>query len=150
MQRDPVDMTERIIEAAGVPVRYQSNEAFYQPRRDLITLPPRASFSSANGFYGTLLHQLVHATGHQDRLSRGYGQFGDEAYAWEELIAEMGSAMLAVITGVPCPDLPNIAAYVHLWQRRLQSDERAIAQAAAGAQKAAEWRLGAAGIPLPA
>ncbi len=147
---DPVATAERIVEAAGIPVRYEGVKAFYQPQRDLITLPPRTFFDSASGFYGTLLHELVHSTGHQSRLGRPYGHFGSEVYAWEELIAEMGSAMLAVITGVPSPDFPNIAAYIDSWRAKLGSDARAICEAAAAAQRAVEWLLKAADLPLPA
>lgn len=146
---EPVAAAEQIVEAIGVPVRYQGVKAFYEPQRDLITLPPRTTFESTQGFYRTLLHELVHATGHQKRLGRPYGRFGSEVYAWEELIAEMGSAMLAVITGVPCPDFPNIAAYIDSWRARLVSDARAICEAAAAAQKAVECLLTAAGLPLP-
>jgi len=147
---DPVATAEQIVEAVGVPVRYEGTQAYYQPKRDLITLPPRTTFESTSAFYGTLLHELVHATGHQGRLNRTYGAFGDSLYAWEELIAEMGSAMLSVITGVPCPDFPNIAAYVGSWREKLQQDDRAISEAAASAQKAVEWLLVKAGLPLPA
>ena len=146
----PVEAAERIVEAAGLPVRYEGVEAYYQPGRDMITIPPRPFFPTVMGFYETLLHELVHATGHESRLARPFGLKGTEAYAWEELIAEMGSAMLSVIVGVPAPDFPNVAAYLDFWRGRMQRDAQAICEAAAAAQKAVEWLLQTAGLELPA
>ena len=145
----PIAAAERIADALGVPVRYMGVEAFYQPQNDAITLPPRTYFADQIGFYGTLLHELIHATGHESRLHRPFGSFGDAVYAWEELIAELGSAMLAVSVGVPAPDFPNIAAYVESWRSRMQHDAQAIAEAAASAQRAVEWLLDKAALPLP-
>ena len=136
---DPIQAAERIVEAVGLPIRYMGDQAFYQPQRDMITLPPRASFASPAVLYGTLLHELVHATGHEGRLARPFDTFGGSVYAWEELIAELGSAMLAVIVGVHSPNFPNIAAYVASWRKCMQRDTTAIAKAAAAAQKAVDW-----------
>ncbi len=147
---DPVQAAEQLVSATHIPIRYQGSQAYYQPARDLITLPPRGAFESTAGFYGTLLHELVHATGHPSRLDRPSDTYGTPAYAWEELIAELGSAMLATITGVPSPDFSNSAAYVQSWRTRLQGDPRAIAEAAAAAQQAVEWLLQQAGLPWPA
>jgi antirestriction protein ArdC len=144
----PLEAAEKIVEAAGVPIFYAGVEAFYEPKRDLITVPPRTFFDSPSGFYETLLHELVHATGHESRLDRP-GTFGSDAYAWEELIAEMGSAMLSVVVGIPAPDFPNMASYIHSWRRRMERDAQAICEAAAAAQKAVEWLLDKAGLPLP-
>jgi len=144
----PVEAAERITETMRVPVRYSGAEAFYQPARDLITMPPRNCFDSATGFYGTLLHELVHATGHESRLARPFGLRGTEAYAWEELIAEMGSAMLSAIVDIPSPDFANTASYVDHWRQRMQRDVRAVCEAAAAAQKAVEWLLEKAGLEL--
>jgi len=146
----PLAVAEQIAEAVSLPIRYEGVSAYYDPKQDRITLPPRNLFDSAIGFYETLLHELVHATGHTSRLDRPFGAQGSEAYAWEELVAEMGSAMLAVITGVPAPDFPNFASYVDCWRKRMQRDPQAICEAAASAQKAVEWLLNKAGLPLPA
>jgi antirestriction protein ArdC len=145
----PIAAAERITDALGVPVHYQGVEAFYHPQGDAITVPPRAFFDDETGFYGTLLHEAVHATAHESRLHRPFGAWGSEAYAWEELVAEMGSAMLSVIVGVPAPDYPNVAAYIEAWRTRMERDAQAIAEAAAAAQKAVEWLLTAADLPLP-
>jgi len=145
----PIEAAERIVEAVGLPIHYQGVEAYYRPATDSITMPPRAYFPTVMGFYETLLHELVHATGHESRLARTFGGQGTEAYAWEELIAEMGSAMLSVLVGVPAPDFPNMAAYLAGWRSRMNRDSQAICEAAAAAQKAVEWLLQAADMTLP-
>ena len=145
----PVETAEKIVEAAGVPVFYAGAEALYEPRRDLITMPPRPTFDTVTGYYETMLHELVHATGHETRLDRPFGLRGSDIYAWEELIAEMGSAMLSVVVGIPAPDFPNMAAYIHSWRKRMERDAQAICEAAAAAQKAVEWLFCKAGLALP-
>jgi len=145
----PLEAAERIVEAAGLPIHYGGVEAYYRPAADSITVPPRTFFPTVMGFYETLLHELVHATGHESRLARTFGGQGTEAYAWEELIAEMGSAMLSVVVGVPAPDFPNMAAYLHSWRSRMTRDPQAICEAAAAAQKAVEWLLQKAAMALP-
>lgn len=142
----PVEAAESIAEAMSVPVRYCGAEAFYQPARDLVTMPPRSCFDSATGFYSTLLHELVHATGHESRLDRPFDFRGTEGYAWEEVVAEMGSAMLSAIVGIPSPDFGNTASYVDHWRKRMQRDPQAVCEAAAAAQKAVEWLLMKAGL----
>jgi antirestriction protein ArdC len=149
MTWQPLDAAEKIVEAASVPVFFAGTEAYYEPKRDLITVPPRPYFDSVTGFYETLLHELVHATGHESRLDRPGGPHGSDGYCWEELIAEMGSAMLSVVVGIPAPDFPNIASYIHSWRKRMQRDAQAVCEAAAAAQKAVEWLLAKAGLPLP-
>jgi antirestriction protein ArdC len=146
---EPVEAAERVVARAGVPIRYAGGTAYYSPQQDRITLPPRPAFDTVGGFYGTLLHELVHATGHESRLARPFGPRGSDAYAWEELIAELGSAMLSAVVGIPASDYPNIASYVDAWRRRMQRDARALGEAAAKAQKAADWLLAKAGLSLP-
>jgi antirestriction protein ArdC len=146
----PVEAAEMIVATSEVPLHFTGDSAYYSPAMDAITLPPRAFFEDATGYYGTLMHEFVHSTGHQSRLDRKFGKFGSADYAWEELTAEMGSAMLSVITGVPCPDFPNMAAYLDHWRVRMHRDPQAIGEAASAAQRAVEWLLQKAGIPLPA
>jgi len=88
-------MAERVVTDAGADIRHGGSKAFYQPSGDYIQLPPRAAFAHLAGYYATTLHELVHWTAHPSRLSRSLsGRFGDDAYAVEELIAELGSAFL--------------------------------------------------------
>ena len=68
--------------------------------------------------------------------------FGSESYSNEELVAEMGAAMLCGVTGIENRTLENSAAYLKTWIARLKSDSRLIVTAASAAQKAANYILG--------
>ena len=90
---------------------------------------------------------MVHSTGHQNRLARpgittqGVA-FGDEVYSKEELVAEMGAAMLCGMAGIDNSTIENSASYIDSWLRALKKDSRLVLQAAAQAQKAADYILG--------
>ncbi len=99
-------------------------------------------------YYATLAHEATHLTGHASRCARDLrGRFGDEAYAVEELIAELGAAFLCADLALAPKPRPDHAAYVASWLKVLRGDKRAIFTAAAKAQQAADWmhaRQGAA------
>src|SRR3984885_7915566 len=81
------------------------SRAFYRPSADIVGMPSRNCFESPEAYYSPLFHELTHGTGHTSRLHRFEEnstdhQFGSESYSKEELIAEMGSAMLAGIAGI--------------------------------------------------
>ena len=91
-------------------------------------------------YYGTLLHELTHWTGHKKRCEREFGKrFGDEAYAMEELVAELGSAFLCADIGISPQPRPDHAAYVDHWLKVLKADKKAIFTAASQASKAADF-----------
>ena len=101
-------------------------------------MPPIATFHAAQGYYGTLAHELTHWTGGDKRLER-FKRFNDrKAYAFEELVAEIGACMLSVRLGVQ-PTFDQSAAYVEGWLKALKEDKRAIFRAASEAQKAADF-----------
>lgn len=108
----------------------------------------RGLFSSAEEYYSTLFHEPTHSTGHGSRVGReGIEQlntFGSESYSREELIAEMGSAMLCGISGIETGTIENSAAHLAAWISRLRSDSRLLISAASAAQKAADYILGTA------
>lgn len=111
--------------------------AIYSPTIDAVRVPELGQFTSADAYYTTAFHELTHSTGHKSRLDRlERGGFGTEPYAREELVAELGAAMLAGIVGLDPSD--QSAAYVGGWLSRLQDDRRLIVQAAAQAQKGAD------------
>ena len=113
---------------------------FYAPGGDYIQVPPRTTFVDAAGYFATTLHELVHWTGHASRLDRQLSsRFRDEAYAAEELIAEMGSAFLCAHCRVD-GQLQH-ASYIGTWLRVLRNDKRAIFVASARAQAAADYLL---------
>nr|WP_187299454.1 zincin-like metallopeptidase domain-containing protein [Nitrospira moscoviensis] len=104
-------------------------------------LPPFEAFKDKESYYSTALHELTHWTHHEKRLARDFGRqrFGDEGYAREELVAELGSAFLCADLGIT-PDIrDDHAAYLGHWLKILKDDKRAIFSAAAHAQRAADF-----------
>jgi antirestriction protein ArdC len=134
------DCEARIV-ATGADIRHGGDSAFYRPADDSITLPPRDSFTTPAHYYATAFHELSHWTGAKHRLARDLsGRFGNEAYAAEELIAELSAAFLCASHGVT-GDLRH-AGYIESWLRVLRDDNKAIFKAAALAQKAADYVQG--------
>jgi antirestriction protein ArdC len=138
---------ERILADSGADIRYGGDRAYYRRESDHIQLPPRECFADASGFYATATHELIHWAGGEKRLnretltkSRGYNP-QDEHYAREELVAEIGSMMLAAETGIP-HDPSQHAAYVDSWLQALRKDKNEIFRAASAASKAADYVLG--------
>jgi antirestriction protein ArdC len=105
-------------------------------------MPELRAFESAEAYYGTLFHELVHSTGHESRLGRlEPALFGTDSYAREELVAEMGAAMLCGLAGLE-PQHEASASYIASWLRRLRDDRKLVIQAAAQAQKASDRIIG--------
>ena len=126
---------------AGAQVRHGGSKAFYSPSTDHVQMPSIDAFESADAYAGTLAHELVHWTGHQTRCDRQFGKrFGDDAYAFEELVAEIGSAFVCAQTGIPLEGLQH-TSYVASWLKVLKNDKRAIFTASSQAKKAAEFLL---------
>lgn len=114
------------------------NRAFYSPSQDSITMPRMDQFADEAAYFATALHELSHWTGHKSRLDRDFsGRFGTDAYAFEELIAEMGAAFLCAQTEIAYTT--QHAAYIEQWLRVLKSDKKAILTAASQAQKATDF-----------
>ena len=143
---DPHESAECVIDQSGADIRHQGFQAFYASSRDCVYLPERSSFPSSDGYYATALHELSHWTGHKSRLNRDFsGRFGSEAYAVEELIAELSAAFLSAHCRIP-GQLQH-SNYIASWLKVLNSDKRAIFMAAAQAQKAADYLLKPMGQP---
>ena len=118
-------------------------QAFYNITEDLIHMPPIQTFHDAGGYYATLAHEATHWTGHKSRLDR-FGNGRDrKAYAYEELVAEIGACMVCATLGL-MPDFDQSAAYVEGWLEALANDNRLIFRAASDAQKALDHLAGAA------
>jgi antirestriction protein ArdC len=125
----------------------RNSRAFYSPLADVVGIPSRNCFESAESYYTTLFHELIHSTGHASRLNRFHEstsdqQFGSESYSAEELVAEIGAAMLAGLAGISPATLANSASYLQSWINRLKSDSRLIISAASQAQMAVDYILG--------
>lgn len=116
--------------------------AAYRPDADVVTMPPLERFEDRDHYWATLAHELAHWTGHASRLDRTLsGRFGSEAYAAEELIAELASAMLGADLGLPVAHLDDHASYIGGWLKVLKADPRAILMASAKAEEAAQYLL---------
>ena len=129
---------------ANIPavLRHQGDEAYYEPVADRVTMPPLHLFSGFDHYYATLAHELSHWTGHASRLDRNLkNRFGSAAYAAEELIAELSSAMLGAELGLPVTHLDSHASYIEHWLKLLKQDDRAILTAAAKAEEASRLLL---------
>ena len=127
-------------------LRHQGDEAYYEPMADRVTMPPAHLFSGFDHYYATLAHELSHWTGHASRLDRNLkNRFGSAAYAAEELIAELSSAMLGAELGLPVTHLDSHASYIEHWLKLLKQDDRAILTAAAKAEEASRLLLKLAG-----
>ena len=139
---DPIENAERLIGASGATIRHGGSKAFYAPSADYIAMPPREYFYSAEGYYATLTHELTHWTAHPTRLDREFGRrFGDSAYAFEELVAELGSAFLAAEIGFIDETIADHAGYVESWLAVLRGDSNAIFTAAKKAGEAADFLI---------
>lgn len=147
-EHDPIEEAERICKGYqnAPPVRFGSGRAFYRPSDDVVSVPPLRDYAKPEEYYSTLFHEHVHSTGHKKRLDRlgitEISAFGDESYSKEELVAEIGAAMLCGVAGIDNSTMENSAAYVGSWLRRLKEDKKLIVQAAGQAQMAADYILG--------
>ncbi|CAM4377127.1 antirestriction protein [Yersinia intermedia] len=140
-----IQRAEQVIACSGVPVvhRYQ-DRAFYSAGADRITMPEAVQFHRPADYYSTLLHELVHSTGHVSRLARegitsSSRRFGDPVYAFEELVAEIGSAFLCAEVGIQ-GDVQH-ESYIASWLKALKEDKKAIFQASRFAREAFEYLI---------
>ena len=120
--------------------------ACYSPAQDVIRMPDRARFNgtatmrAGEAYYATLMHELTHWTGAESRCDRNMkSRFGSEAYAMEELVAELGAAFLCAGLGVTAELREDHAQYIAHWLKVLKADKKAIFAAAAHAQRAADY-----------
>lgn len=131
---------ERFFASSGSTVRHGGNRAFYTPAGDFIVMPQFGQFVDAGAYYAVLAHEHVHWTGAKTRLDRQFGsRFGDAAYAFEELVAELGAAFVCAVLGIENEPRADHASYVASWLRVLKGDKKAIFTAASKAQAAADY-----------
>lgn len=134
---------EAFFRATGASFRYGGSRAFFAPGPDFIQLPDPESFRDPASYVATKAHELAHWSGHKDRLAREFGlRFGDAAYAFEELVAELSSAFLCADMGISLEPREDHAAYLSSWLQVLKQDKRAIFSAAAHAQKSMDYLHG--------
>jgi len=146
---EPIDAAEAFTAATGARIEIGGSMACYRPGNDTITMPERRLFigsetsSATEAWYSTLLHELTHWSGAKHRLERDLsGRFGDDAYAMEELIAELGAAFLCAELGITPEPRADHAAYLAGWLKVMKADKKAVFTAASAASRAADY-LGA-------
>lgn len=140
---------ERIVRAEqffnglpGLQLKDGGNRAFYRPDTDAVYMPGFDQFDEPKAYYSVLAHETTHWTSHSTRCDRQLGKrFGDEAYAIEELIAELGSAYAMAHLELEVTPRLDHAQYIASWLRALRNDKRAIFTAASQAQKAADYLI---------
>src|SRR5690606_24776621 len=144
----PPSVLDAWISHTGAKVRVGGAMAYYSPATDTIHMPPLEAFVSAEQETATRLHELVHFTGHSSRLDRLQDYAADlRARSREELTAEIGSAMLGAMVGLPPDHLEDHAAYCASWLNVIQDEPRAFFSACAKAQAAVDWLIAKAGLP---
>jgi antirestriction protein ArdC len=139
-----IERAETFFAATRADIRHGGNQAFYASGTDHIQMPPFEAFRDAASYYATLAHECTHWTKAAARLDRSFGQkrFGDDAYAMEELVAELGAAFLCTHLELTPELRPDHANYLDHWLKVLKSDKRAIFSAASHAQRAADFLYG--------
>lgn len=141
---DPIAEAEAVLAdysaRAHVPIIHEKGDrAYYSSARDEIHLPLRDQFVRAAEYYSTAFHESVHSTGHEKRLNRlsKNAHFGSEDYSKEELVAEVGAAILMNEVGIETKgSFRNSAGYIQNWLTALRNDSRMIVSAAGKAEKA--------------
>lgn len=136
---------DRFISATGAIIKHGGKSAFYSPSTDHIQMPDEHLFIGdqarrTESWYSTALHELTHWTGAKKRLDREFGKrFGNDAYAFEELVAELGAAFSCASLGITNEPRTDHAQYIAHWLKILKGDKRAIFTAAAKASAAADY-----------
>lgn len=135
---------EEFLTATGAHIEHRGHRAFYRSSTDQIVVPKREAFITPENYYATACHELTHWTGHESRLARDFSQskrFGDEHYAFEELVAELGASFLCGHFGFINATVENHASYLTSWIKVLKNDKSAIFTAAKHASNAYDYLM---------
>ncbi|MFZ1289558.1 MAG: zincin-like metallopeptidase domain-containing protein [Melioribacteraceae bacterium] len=145
------DEAPRIIECEQVienmkdkpVIKYNINRCYYNPKKDYISLPKMVDFNSPEEYYATLFHELIHWSGHSQRLNRESLTVNDkEKYSFEELLSEIGASYVSALCGISPKVIDNSASYIDGWIRLSEKQENLFPLAAAQASKAVNYILG--------
>ncbi len=144
-----VEGLQEIIDGYKNPPQIVSNDqtgAYYMPSKDVVNVPLVDNMKSKESHAETMCHELIHSTGHPNRLNRegvaNFDKFGSEKYSFEELVAELGAAFLCSHLNISKELEENSAAYMAGWLKPLKNDTSFVIKAAAAAQKAVNHILG--------
>jgi antirestriction protein ArdC len=135
------EQAARILSESGANVVYDTTTTpCYIPALDQIRMPEAGQFDSVSAFWSTMMHELTHWTGADSRLKRGMFGKGPATYAYEELVAEMGSAFLCALLGIEKPSVTkNHEAYIQHWIQRLNNDKSVFMDASRMGWNAAQY-----------
>jgi len=143
---DTIAAADAVVNASGADISHGGSIAAYSPGLDAVRMPDPESFvdtecsSATENYYSTLFHELTHWTGAKHRLDRQFGKrFGDNAYAFEELVAELGAAFNCATLGITSTPRADHAQYIDNWLQALKSDKRAIFHAASKAAQSVDY-----------
>lgn len=143
----PIQTCENIVSEMPDPPMIENHrrQPAYYPLKDTVFMPSRKSFDDSESYYSTLFHELIHSTGHRERLNRpgivNKKEFGSHDYSREELIAEMGATFLCGQTGIERKVIDNSASYINHWLKRLRQNNKFVVVAGSQAQKAVDYVL---------
>jgi antirestriction protein ArdC len=139
-----IEHAERFFANTKADIRYGGNRAYYAIEADYVRMPPFETFRDSESHAATLAHELTHWTRHTSRLNREFGRkrWGDEGYAMEELVAELGSAFLCADLHITPEVREDHASYIDNWLKVLKDDKRAVFSAASHASKAVDFLHG--------
>lgn len=145
-EHNKIEAAQEIIDECPNPpqINHRGDRACYIPALDVINLPEPEQFDTDEHYYATAFHELVHATGHESRTKRvdNWTSFGSDPYAKEELVAEIGAAILAGHAEIDIPDVQtNTVAYIQSWIKRFKEDKSLLVKAGSKAQQAADYVL---------
>jgi antirestriction protein ArdC len=144
---EAIEEAEELVERSGAEITHGGGVACYIPSLDVIRMPEAETFTSREGYYATLFHELAHWTGGEKRLKRiTPARFGSETYAFEELVAELASAFLSGRFGFA--QISQSAAYLKGWAKACRQHPEMLAKAASLAQKAADYLTGEQSAPV--
>ncbi|MEP3480187.1 MAG: zincin-like metallopeptidase domain-containing protein [Fuerstiella sp.] len=140
----PVPAAQEFVRNTKAEIIAGGNRAFYRPADDVIGMPAFEKFRNAESHAATLSHELLHWSGHKSRLDRDLtgNRFADDAYAVEELVAEMGAAFLCADLSITPEVREDHASYLQSWLNVLKQDKKAIFTAASMASKAVDYLHG--------
>ena len=144
---EAIEEAEELVERSGAEITHGASLACYIPALDAIRMPDPETFTSREGYYATLFHELAHWTGGEKRLKRiTPARFGSADYAFEELVAELASAFLSGRFGFA--QISQSAAYLKGWAKACRQHPEMLAKAASLAQKAADYLTGEQSAPV--
>jgi len=139
----PIESAEALIRATGAQIEHTGSRALYIPSQDLIQSPAPEYYHSVQDYYATIMHEIIHWSGHKSRLDRFQegSRFQHNSYAFEELIAETGATFLCARLGIEQDQFirDNHVKYVKGWLEIMRGDSKALSQACGKAQTAANY-----------